>query len=40
MDFNGIFFDTKDFTITNTKFGKGVFGAVYLAKGKSDDHQK
>ena len=38
MEFDGVFFDTKDFIITEKKLGKGVFGAVYLAE-RTSDHQ-
>ena len=39
MDFDKVFYDTKDFKITNTKLGKGVFGAVFIAERNSDHRQ-
>lgn len=39
MDFQGIFFDTKDFKLLKRhRLGKGAFGIVYLAENKQD-HQ-
>lgn len=37
MDFEGAFFDTCDFTQTDTVIGGGTFGIVYLVLRKSDN---
>lgn len=39
MDFKGIFFNPKDFTLTGKKLGKGAFGTVYIIE-KNNDHTK
>lgn len=39
MDFQNVFFNAKDFTITDKKLGKGVFGTVYVAELKKDHLQ-
>ena len=39
MDYKGVFFNLKDFTLTNTKLGEGAFGSVYIIE-KNSDHTK
>lgn len=36
MDFEGAFFNTNDYELTNEHLGEGAFGAVYVAKSKKD----
>lgn len=39
MVFKGVFFDHKDFTLTDQKIGKGSFGTVYIAENNSNHNQ-
>lgn len=34
MDFDGIFFDTANYELTNKKLGQGQFGKVYVVINK------
>lgn len=36
MDFKKVFFDQKDYSITDHKVGEGSFGTVYIAENKQD----
>ncbi|KAK8835361.1 hypothetical protein M9Y10_033664 [Tritrichomonas musculus] len=37
MDFEGVFFDTKDYKLHDKDIGKGAFGTVYIAENLQDN---
>lgn len=39
MNFDGVFFNTSDFELTDKSLGKGAFGKVYIVKNNKDDKE-
>lgn len=37
MDFEGVFFDTADYELTNIKLGEGSYGQVYIVTNQNDE---